>query len=367
MKYKCNSCGREWDYPIKNCIFCKKPVSKVTNLEKYIVEGITQVFIPSEDHPITPYYVLLLKNVEDGSYRFYKTFESYKIGDNICLGKKEEERIIGVIGTGVTGKGIVEVALRSGNKVILKSRSKKALKEAMETITRNLTKYMEPKEVENAVSRIVGTTSYEALAKADLVIETVVEDLNIKKKIFQKLDTICNPKTILASNTSSLSISELAEGLKHPERVIGMHFFNPIPKMKLVEIIKTDKTSPQILKRAHEFAIQFNKIAVEVKDSPGFIVNRLLFIMINEACHMLEEGVAGVDDIDKAMKLGANHPMGPFELADLIGLDLCLEIINNLRQSLDEKKFYPSKILEKLVKEGNLGRKTGKGFYEYKK
>jgi len=366
MKYKCNSCGREWDYPIKTCIFCGKPVSKI-DIIKYTVEGVTQVFVPSDDHPVAPYYVLLLKD-SNGSYKFQKTFEHHDIGDVVyAKGKKEEECSIGVIGTGVTGKGIVEVAAKAGSKVIIKSRSEKSLKKAIEKISKNLSKGMEPEELEVALSRIVATTKYEDLSNADLVVESVIENLDVKRKIFQKLDSICNPNTILATNTSSLSISKIAENVKHPERVVGMHFFNPIPKMKLVEIIRTEKTSDEVLKKTYKFAMRFNKIPISVKDSPGFIVNRLLFIMINEACHMLDEGVASVEEIDKAMKLGANHPMGPFELADLIGLDLCVEIIENLSDLTGENKFTISNSLQKLVGQGHLGRKTGKGFYDYRK
>jgi len=366
MKYKCDSCGREWDYPIKTCIFCGKPVSKI-DITKYTIEGITQVFVPSDDHPVAPYYVLLLKD-SNGSYKFQKTFERYNTGDIVYTkGKKDEGYTIGVIGTGITGKGIVEVAAKAGNKVIIKSRNEKSLKKAVEKISKNLSKGMELEELEVTLNRIMATTQYEDLSDADLIVESVIEDLDVKRKIFQKLDSICNLDTILATNTSSLLVSKIAEDVKHPERVIGMHFFNPIPKMKLVEIIETDKTSDNVLKQTYEFAMRFNKIPIIVKDSPGFIVNRLLFIMINEACHMLDERVASVEEIDKAMKLGANHPMGPFELADLIGLDLCAEIIENLNDLTGGNKFTISNSLQKLVEQGQLGRKTGKGFYDYRK
>jgi len=364
MKHRCDSCGREWDYPIKHCIFCGNPVSKI-DIIKYTVEGMTKVFVPSDDHPVTPYYVMLLKDL-NGSYKFQKTFEHHNIGDMIYTkGGKEEEYTIGVIGTGVTGKGIVEVAARTGNKVVFKSRSEKSVKKAMGIILKNLSKGMEPDELKIVLGRITTTTRYESFTNADLILESVTEDLQTKKEIFNKLDSICSPDTILASNTSSLSISEITEDIKHPERVVGMHFFIPIPKMKLVEVIKGEKTSDDVLKKAREFATKFNKVSVNVKDTSGFIVNRLLFIMINEACHMLDEGIANVEDIDKAMKIGANHPMGPFELADLIGTDLCLEIIENLNASFDGNKFEPSDILIDFVKEGNSRRKTGRRFYEY--
>ena len=303
---------------------------------------------------------MLLKDT-NGSYKCQKTFEHHNIEDVICVkGKKEEKYTIGVIGTGLTGKGIVEVAVKTGNRVIFKSRSEKTLEKAIETISKNLSKGMELEEFEFALSRITTTTHYEPLVNADLIIESVVENLQVKKEIFHLLDSLCSPDMILASNTSSLSISDIAEDLEHPERVIGMHFFNPILKMKLVEIIKGEKTSEDSLKKAHEFVAKFNKVSVD-----GFTVNRLLFIMINEACHMLDERVANVEDIDKAMKLGANHPMGPFELSDSIGLDICLEIIENFNTSFGGNTFKPSTTLKTLVKEGRCGRKTGRGFYEY--
>ncbi|MEA3458433.1 MAG: 3-hydroxyacyl-CoA dehydrogenase family protein [Candidatus Thermoplasmatota archaeon] len=364
MKYRCDSCGKEWDYPVKFCIFCGEPISKV-DVTKYTVKGITQVFVPSKDHLVTPYYVMLLGDL-NGSYKFQKTFEYYDIGAAVyAKGKKKEGYTIGIIGTGVTGKGIVEAAVKTGNKVVFKSRNEKSLEKAMETISKNLSKGMSPEELEITLGQIMVTTKYESLCRADLIIESVAEDLQVKNKIFQKLDSICDTRVILASNTSSLLISNITEGLRHPERVIWMHFFSPIPKMKLVEIVKTKKTSDNTLKKAHEFATKFNKVAVDVKDTSGFIVNRLLFMVINEACRMLDEGIASVEDIDRAMKMGANHPMGPFELADLIGLGLCLEIIENLNVSFGGNTFKSSSTLKSLVEEGHYGRKTGRGFYEY--
>jgi 3-hydroxybutyryl-CoA dehydrogenase len=347
MTYRCDACGRQWDFPVQLCIFCNEPVSKV-DIAKFTVEGTTQVFVPSDGHPVTPYYILLLKD-SDGSFAFQKTFAHYDIGDAIYVkGSKDKASTIGVVGTGVTGKGIVEVALKTGSMVILKSRSEESLEGAIEIISKNLSKAMEPEDLESALGRITATTRYECLAAADLVVESVTEDLRIKREIFRELDCVCSPHVVLASNTSSFLISEIAKDLKCPERVVGMHFFNPIPKMKLVEIAKAEKTSDEVLKKADEFAAKFNKVSVCVKDTAGFIVNRMLFIMINEAFRMLEEGVASVEEIDKAMKMGANHPMGPFELADLIGRDLCLEIIENLNASFGGNRFEPSSILRRF-------------------
>lgn len=365
MGYKCNLCGVEWDYPVENCIFCNNTLSKTDN-DQYIVEGLTQVFVPSADHPVTPYFVILLKD-SNGSYKFHKTFQKYNIGDTILLPSNGEKRYtIGVIGTGITGKGIVEIAVKTGNKVILKSRNEESLEKALNVISRNLSKELEPDKLKVFLNKITPTTIYEPLTKANLIIESVVEDLEVKKNIFQKLDSICEPGIILASNTSTLPISKIAEGLKYPERVVGIHFFNPIPKMKLVELIKGNDTSEDTIKRAYEFASMLNKTTVNVLDISGFIVNRLLFLMINEACYMLEIGVARVEDIDKAMKMGANHPMGPFELADFIGIDLCLSILKILYNELKSNRYKPANVLQTMVNEGALGRKTGKGFYKYR-
>jgi 3-hydroxybutyryl-CoA dehydrogenase len=357
MKYICESCNREWDYPIERCIFCKSRVSRF-DISHYRVEEITMVAVPSEEHPITPYYVMLLRD-GDGSYRFQKTFSRHVVGDVVHVAASHDEGYsIGIIGTGLTGRGIAEVAVRTGNKVILKSRSREALKRAESSLGRNLCKSMSPQEAQNLLGNVVLTLDYEDLSQAQFVIESVVEDLFVKREV-------CSKDAVLTSNTSSLCISSIAEGLERPERVAGLHFFNPVTKMQLVEIVQGEKTSSQVLLELEALAIRLNKAHVRVQDTPGFIVNRLLFSMINEACRMLDKGIAGVEDIDKAMKLGANYPMGPFELADLIGLDLCLEIIENLMVSADDRQFQPAMALRSLVEKGSYGRKSGKGFYQY--
>jgi 3-hydroxybutyryl-CoA dehydrogenase len=364
MKYQCEFCRKEWDYPVGICIFCGHPVSNV-DMGSYEVQSITQVLVPSEDHPITPYYVMLLKD-SDGSYKFQKTFQNHEIGEIINHQKELiGECIVGVVGTGLTGRGIVEVAAKAGNKVILQGRSQGSLRKAIDSVSKSLSKSMSPEENQNIVNNIILTQDFELFKKSRIIIESIVEDVHIKREVFKKLDSICSEDVILASNTSSLSISKIAEGLNHPERVLGLHFFNPIPKMKLVEIIKGKQTSEEALERSRQFVKRLNKDPVIVEDTSGFIVNRILFIMINEACHMVDNGVAKVEDIDKAMKLGANYPMGPFELADLIGLDLCLEIIENLNKSSRGKEFEPSKILKNLVDRGLCGRKSHAGFYNY--
>jgi 3-hydroxybutyryl-CoA dehydrogenase len=364
MKYRCQGCSREWDYPVDACIFCKNKVNKMDSLE-YVVEDVIKVSVATEDHPIAPYHVMLLRD-QEGSRRFKKSFDCPKIGDKFLDDVVHSYKgTIGIVGTGITGRGIADVAIRSGHKVILKGRTETSLENALKSLLRSFSKSMPSDEARIAIEKIVTTTNFEPLVESDFIIESVIEDLEIKRNIFQKLDSMCSCEVVLASNTSSLRISRISEGLIHSERVVGFHFFNPIPKMRLIEIIKSENTSDDVLKKCAFLALSLNKEPVLVLDSPGFIVNRLLFSMINEACHVLEEGISGVEDIDKAMKLGANYPMGPFELADLIGLDLTLEILQNLHANSDSTKFQPSSVLKDLVKMGHMGKKNRKGFYIY--
>lgn len=219
---------------------------------------------------------------------------------------------------------------------------------------------------EDILSRISGTTDMNLAADCDLVVEAAIENMKIKKEIFAELDKICKPETILASNTSSLSITEVASATNRPEKVIGMHFFNPAPVMKLVEIIRGMATSQETFDAVKELSVAIGKEPVEVEEAPGFVVNRILIPMINEASFILQEGIASVEDIDTAMKYGANHPMGPLALGDLIGLDVCLAIMDVLYNETGDTKYRSSSILRKYVRAGWLGRKSGRGFYNYK-
>ena len=218
---------------------------------------------------------------------------------------------------------------------------------------------------EDILSRISGTTDMNLAADCDLVVEAAIENMKIKKEIFAELDKICKPETILASNTSSLSITEVASATGRPEKVIGMHFFNPAPVMKLVEIIRGMATSQETFDAVKELSLAIGKEPVEVAEAPGFVVNRILIPMINEASFILQEGIASVEDIDTAMKFGANHPMGPLALGDLIGLDVCLAIMDVLYNETGDTKYRASSTLRKYVRAGWLGRKTGRGFYNY--
>lgn len=276
-----------------------------------------------------------------------------------------------VIGAGTMGAGIVQAFAQKGYEVIVRDIKDEFVERGINGINKGLTKLVAKGKIseedkEAILSRITGTTDLSLAEDCDLVIEAAVENMEIKKSIFAELDGICKESTILASNTSSLSITEVASATKRPDKVIGMHFFNPAPVMKLVEIIRGMATSKETFDAIKELSVAIGKEPVEVAEAPGFVVNRILIPMINEASFILQEGIASVEDIDTAMKYGANHPMGPLALGDLIGLDVCLAIMDVLYNETGDTKYRASNLLRKYVRAGYLGRKTGRGFYNYK-
>lgn len=278
---------------------------------------------------------------------------------------------IAVIGAGTMGHGIAQVAALSGFSVALEDLSRELVERAMAKIERNLKRAVElgkatEAEASAAISRIRATADLgDAARDADLVIEAILEDLAAKQRLFAELDAICRPQAVLATNTSSLSVREIASATDRRDRVIGMHFFNPPYIMKLVEIVVAPETSPDTLAAALDVAARMGKEAITVKDSPGFATSRLGVALGLEAMRMLEEGVASAEDIDKAMVLGYNHPMGPLKLSDLVGLDVRLSIAEYLHEKLGSERFRPPEILRRKVAEGKLGRKTGEGFYKW--
>ena len=279
---------------------------------------------------------------------------------------------IGVLGTGTMGAGIIQVLAQNGYEVVMRARRESSVEKGLATVKKNLDKMVAKEkitaeEAEAVFARIHGSTDINIIADADLVIEAATEDMESKKALFAELDKLCKPETIIATNTSSLSITEIAAATGRPDKVIGMHFFNPVPAMKLVEIIKGLTTSEETKETILALTAALGKTPVEVAEAPGFVVNRILIPMINEGVGILADGVADAKGIDTAMKLGANHPMGPLELGDLIGLDVCLAIMNTLYEEYGDPKYRAHTLLRKMVRAGKLGRKTGVGFYDYSK
>jgi len=277
---------------------------------------------------------------------------------------------IGIVGAGTMGSGIAQVFAQRGYAVSLCDLAAGQLERALNTIDKNLRRDVEknrinPGQREQTLRNIQTHLDVNALAKSDMIIEAVSENFEVKKKVFASLDDSCALRTILASNTSSISITQLPSVTQRPDRVIGMHFMNPVPVMKLVEVIRGVRTSGDTVAAAIDLVGDLDKVAVEVNDSPGFVSNRVLMPMINEAIFCVFEEVGTVDAVDSVMKLGINHPMGPLTLADLIGLDICLDIMETLYTGFNDSKYRPCPLLKKMVAAGHLGRKSGQGFYQY--
>ena len=277
---------------------------------------------------------------------------------------------VGVIGAGTMGNGIAQIFAAAGYDVVMRDIEEKFCERGMKAIGKNLDRLVGrgkmTEDDKNAVlGRIGTTTALDPLADVDIVVEAILEVVDIKLKLFRDLDQICKEDAILATNTSSISVTKIAAATKRPEQVIGMHFFNPVPVMKLVEIVIALQTSEEICSVVEDVSKTLGKNPVTVKDSYGFVGNRILLPMINEAINCLYEGLAKPADIDEVMKLGMNHPMGPLALADLIGLDICLHVMETLYQGFEDPKYRPCPLLKQMVDAGYLGRKTGRGFYHY--
>jgi len=279
-------------------------------------------------------------------------------------------KTIGVIGAGTMGAGIAQVCAQAGFKVVMRDIAEKFVNNGLNIISKNLDREVKKnrlsqEDAKAITGRILGTVNLTDLAECDFIIEAVIEQMSLKKELYQELDKICPASTIFATNTSGLSITEMASYTSRANKFVGMHFFNPAPVMKLVEVVKGAMTDEETYQATVELAKQLGKDPITVNEAPLFVVNRILIPMINEAIYTLMEGVASAEDIDKGMRLGANHPIGPLALADLIGLDVTLLVQETLYQETSDSKYRPCPLLRKMVRAGHLGRKTGRGFFNY--
>lgn len=279
-------------------------------------------------------------------------------------------KLIGVLGAGTMGAGIIQVLAQSGYSVVFVERSEELADKGVKAVSSGLSKLVRREKIteqdkDDIMSRINKSTYMNDFRDVDMVIEAAAENMEAKKEMFRELDEVCAPNTIMATNTSALSITEIAAATKRADKVIGMHFFNPVPAMKLVEVINGLSTSENTRNAVMALAESLGKTPVRVEEAPGFVVNRILIPMINEAAGILADGVASAEDVDKAMQLGANFPMGPLALGDLIGLDVCLAIMETLHREYGEDKYRPHVLLRKMVRDKKLGRKTGEGFFTY--
>ncbi|MDQ3958301.1 MAG: 3-hydroxybutyryl-CoA dehydrogenase, partial [Actinomycetota bacterium] len=342
-----------------------------------ICEALWRQFRDTQDAPapLLKQYVAagyLGRKTGRGFYK-YAAPESSKIVDAVPEDSgvpASDITTVGVVGTGLMASGIAEVCAKAGNEVILRGRSEASIKRAKAAVTKSLDRAvakgkLEQGEADGVLERITTTLEFGDLAEVDLVVEAVAEDLAVKESIFRELDASTKPEAILATSTSSLPVVDLAAATARPDRVVGLHFFNPAPVMRLVEVVRTVATSGEVEKRAIAWARAIGKRPVRCRDRAGFIVNFLLFPYLNDAVHMHEQGYGAPEDIDAAMKLGCGHPMGPFELMDTVGLDVTYAILDSLHDEFRERRYAPAPLLEHMVRAGYLGRKTERGFYDY--
>jgi len=366
MSYFCPNCKKEWKCPVKVCIFCGNSLIETTPQDSKIIAS-TKVFVPSTEQEKVPYYVYLIENTL-GEKSIVKSQLRLELGDKLDLNRKSTQKIkIGIIGSGLMGLQISEYLILRGYPVIIKTRNEKNHERILSKLKQKISNDAGIDELPSRLKCLKITSQYSDLSGCSIFIDASSEDLLIKKEIFTELSQLADTHTILATNSSSLSIDEIASVTRFPTQVIGIHFFNPVKKMSLVEVIIGERTADKTIGIVMEFLKNIEKTPILVKNSPGFIVNRLLLPQINEAIRLLERGTATKEDIDTAVKLGLNHPMGPFQLADFIGLDICLSILEVLYLELKNDYYKPADLLYIMVNEGRLGYKTGKGFYEYQK
>lgn len=363
----CSGCGLRYAYSVDECTVCRAAVAEPEGGRDGEIVAITEVAAPSLGHEDVPYWCALVSLV-DGGYAVVKRDTPAQVGDAVRLGagKVATPHHVGVVGSGVMAAGLVELFLARNQTVAWVARSLERLERAKAKVDSRLVRIMDQEQLEAAQAMLTLSDDMASLAECDLVIEAVVEEVEPKLAVLRGIEQTVSSDCLIVTNTSSLPLDVLARGLGRPERFGGMHFFNPPMRMRLVEIIRAPETSDEIDKRMFELSLSLGKIPVRVSNSPGFVVNRVLMPLLNEAVRTLEDGVAPAEDIDEAIRLGLNHPMGPLALADLIGLDVVVNIMDDLHGRLGDKAYAPRPLLRQLVEDGKLGRKAGAGFYDYR-
>ncbi len=363
--YECTSCGTVYAHELASCTFCGAALSELEPQDGRVL-AVTEVTTPSVGHEDVPYWCALTE-VGDGRYSIVKLDRAVEVGETIpARGITAEARYaVGVLGSGAMGRGLTELLLFQGHEVVWVSRSLERLERGRAKVADRLARVMDETEVAEALSRLTIADTYSALEPCDIVIEAIVEEIEPKKRVLAEVEAVVSEDTLIATNTSSLPLDEMSAQMQHPERFGGLHFFNPPTRMRLVEAVRGPMTTEETSRIMNEFARRLGKVPVPVEAGPGFVVNRVLMPLLNEAVRTLEEGIAPAEDIDEAVRLGLNHPMGPLALADLIGLDVVVRIMDDLHTRLGDEAYAPRPMLRRLVEEGKLGRKTGEGFYVY--
>ena len=367
MRKICAACKKTYYEDVGECVFCFSKLEQCNLPENLRVKSYTQVNIPSLNHKETPYYCLL---AEDSNGNIFLTKSMVLPEKDQAINLKDDnlklDMQIGVIGTGIMGRGITQLLLRKGASVTLISRSNEQLKQVREQISKHLSTFVGLKEKEELLHKLTLTTAIADLADADVVIESIKEDFAAKKNIFEKLNEVCSKETIIATNTSCLSVTKLAAQVTNPSRVAGLHFSNPVEKMLLAEIVKTKYTSQPTIALLKGLAERLGKKPTIVDDTPGFIANRIFIPYLLEAVYLFEQGV-DKKTIDDSVKFGYNHPLGPLQVIDLMGVDTFYDIVQHLHHSTGNEKFKVPQIIEEMVAKKTLGRKSGEGFYTYNK
>lgn len=363
--WNCPECGRDYAYELPTCTWCHVDLT-VDEPDTARVIAVTEVCTGSVGHEEVPYWCALVESTS-GARVIQKFDHDVSVGDTVAYGAEEaaELAVVGILGTGTMGRGLTELLLGRGHRVVWCGRSADKLERAGAKLLERLGRVMDADQIEAAAARLETTTDYGALGACDVVIEAVVEEIESKRTTLESAESHMRPDAFLATNTSGLSIDDLAACLVRPERFGVLHFFNPPTRMRLVETAIGTKTSAETGEFLDVFARSLGKTPVRVAAKPAFAVNRALMPLLNEAVRELEESVASAEAIDEAIRLGLNHPMGPLALADLIGLDVVVDIMENLADRLDDETYAPRPLLRTMIEQGRLGRKTGSGFFEY--